>query len=148
MKLFGRSKLPKISVDIIEGNNVVIKKKCPYDGYTLIIEKPKRRSGQSGWTPVFSKDSILHYPKRFGKVQQKLIVRRNAERCLEFREDGEAIPSWDKYAVRRFVQAEVATKLGNVKIKHELPIVFWLLMALSFLNIVLTFMLLKGMRLV
>jgi len=143
--LFGLKK-PKILVEIVHENNVILKKKCPIDGNTVIIEEPKKGI-KSGWTPEFTKDSILIEPKRFGRIKQKLIVRENAEKCLEFSE-GTDLPSWDKFALRRFVQAEVATRLGNVKIKHELPLIFWLLLGCTIINSLLTLALMKGIRIV
>jgi len=140
MRVFRRGK-PKILVEIIHENNVITRKKCPINGNTVIINKG--RAGHFGWCPQFSKDSLLLEP-RFFSFRQKLIVRENAEKCLEFKEKETELPYWDKYALRKFMEAEVASKLGNVKIKHELPLVFWLLIACSILNTVLLLMIARG----
>lgn len=145
-----KPKTPKLLVEIIHETRRITKKKCSIDGKTVLIE-PKRGRRKTGWCPSYESDGIFEEQYGWGpfkRWRKKLLVRENAEECASLSKKGKLdIPSWDKEAIRRFISAEIASRLGDVKIKHELPLVFWVIAGGTFLNLILLWMTLSGVRL-
>ena len=144
MKLFK----PKILVEILKGPPIhKVKKKCPIVENKVIIEPAKRgRKGHGAWEVPLRSDAII-YDGRFFK-RPKIMVMDGANEPIRF--------SWeksdDKFAdpkpkvnlgridVLRIFLAEVINRAGNIKVKYELPVLFWLMFGIQLVSVFLTFL--------
>jgi len=139
MKLFK----PKILVEILKGPPIhVVRKKCPIQENKVIIEPAKRgRKGHGAWEVPLHSDAIIHDGRLFKKP--KIMVMDGADEPIRF--------SWDKVEkkpnvnlgridVRRIFEAEVVEKAGTVKVKYEMPVLFWLILGIQLVSVFLTFL--------
>ena len=139
MKLFK----PKILVEILKGPPIhVVRKKCPIRENKVIIEPAKRgRKGHGTWEVPLHSDAIIHDGRLFKKP--KIMVMDGADEPIRF--------SWDKVEkkpnvnlgridVRRIFEAEVVEKAGTVKVKYEMPVLFWLILGIQLVSVFLTFL--------
>ena len=135
---------PKILVEIIHKNNQITRKKCPIDEDRVIIEPPKRGRGGAGWQPKFYHDSILKEVKgwwKFKKIIEKVQVIEGSNECIRFSiNDDYAEVNLGRRDLKRFAQAEILHLLRYIKAKIELPLAFWLVVGLVFVNLFLTFL--------
>jgi len=139
MKLFK----PKILVEILKGPPIhIVRKKCPIRENKVIIEPAKRgRKGHGAWEVPLHSDAIIHDGRLFKKP--KIMVMDGADEPIRF--------SWDKVEkqpnvnlgridVRRIFEAEVVEKAGTVKVKYEMPVLFWLILGIQLVGVFLTFL--------
>lgn len=134
---------PKIKVEIVYKNGDTHIKKCKIEGNRVIIEPTKRGRGGKGWSPTFNRASIIERKGRkfiFKVKEKRLMVIEGSEKCVNFPPDQKEadIPLWDRKQCQNFFDVSVLRQSGDVKIKHELPFVFWLLAILGIINLVLT----------
>lgn len=139
---------PKIMVEIIYKNLDIIKKKCKITENKVQIRKGRRGHGGIAWNPIFTKESILEVKSRFllffKRTQKKLMVLDGAEKCLEFNEKNVDLHGLNRQSLEELANLEVIRRSGQVRIKHELPFIFWLLVALSAGALVLQIMQMRG----
>jgi len=139
MKLFK----PKILVEILKGPPIhKVKKKCPIVENKVIIEPAKRgRKGHGAWEVPLRSDAII-YDGRFFK-RPRIMVMDGADEPIRF--------SWDRIEkkpnvnlgrsdVKRIFEAEVVEKAGTVKVKYEMPVLFWLILGIQLVSVFLTFL--------
>jgi len=145
--LFG-SRKPKIKVGIINQNGDISYKKYPIEGERVVIKPKKRGRGGLGWTPKFTKGCIITETKGkiFKNQQQRLMVIKNAESCIDFSKTPVDPPVWDRETWQEIWDQEVIRRSGEVKIKHELPLIFWILFLLGAINAVLALAEFGGIR--
>ena len=122
-------KKPKINVEILYENNDTKTVRKPIKENKVIIRKGHKGRGLTSWTPVFSKGCIIEresgsFP--FKKKRKTLVVKDGSEHCVDFT----CTPDPDLKGLTRNDVEEMANldsirKSGAMKIKHELPFVFW-----------------------
>ena len=139
MKLFK----PKILVEILKGPPIhKVKKKCPIVENKVIIEPAKRgRKGHGAWEVPLRSDAII-YDGRFFK-RPRIMVMDGADEPIRFSWDGiEKTPNVNlgRVDVRRIFEAEVVEKAGTVKVKYEMPVLFWLILGIQLVSVFLTFL--------
>jgi len=139
MKLFK----PKILVEILKGPPIhKVKKKCPIVENKVIIEPAKRgRKGHGAWEVPLRSDAII-YDGRFFK-RPRIMVMDGADEPIRFSWDGiEKKPNVNlgRIDVRRIFEAEVVEKAGTVKVKYEMPVLFWLILGIQLVSVFLTFL--------
>lgn len=133
---------PRLNVEIIYKTGDSRIKKCQIAGNRVIIEQKRRGRGGKGWSPTFDKACIIERKTRkliFKRVEKRLMVMEGAEKCVNFAPTQKAvnIPTFDRKECQEFFDVSVLRQSGDVKIKHELPFVFWLLAVLGLINLVL-----------
>lgn len=143
---------PKIQVEIIHKNLDLSKKKCKIKENKVIIEKGSRGRGKIAWTPSFTKESILEvkesFLKFFTKTRKRLMILEGAEECLEFHDDGSLdLNGLNRQTLEQLINMEVIKRSGEVTIRHEFSIVFWLLLALTAGGLILQIMQMRGVYL-
>jgi len=143
---------PKILVEIIHKNLDSSKKKCKIIENKVQIQKGSKGRGKIGWTPTFTKDSILEmkskpllYLKLRTLTQKKLMVLEGSEKCLDFIENKDVeLNGLTRQSLKELSDLEVIKRSGDVRVKHELPFVFWLLVALGAGVLILQIMQMRG----
>lgn len=128
-------------MEIIYNNGDSKVKKYQIEENKVVIRKAKRGAGNPAWSPTFNKGCIIE--KKTGHLfwkrkQKRLIVLDAASECVDFSKEPIDVPTWSRKDMERFSNAEALRRSGQVKIKHELPLVFWLLLAMAAANIVLS----------
>jgi len=115
------------------------------------IRKGSKGRGKLGWNPTFTKESILEhkfkpwlYLKLRTLTQKKLMVLQGAEKCLEFHDNKVDLNGLNRQTLEDLINMEVIKRSGEVRIKHELPFVFWLLVALGAGVLILQIMQMRG----
>ena len=131
---------PKIKVEIVYENGDSHIKKYPIFGNKVIIEPAKRGRGGKGWSPTFERGSIIEKKTRkliFKVTEKRLMIKEGSDKCVNFasKQNEVNIPTWDRKASQDFFDVAVLRQSGDVKIKHELPLVFWLLLVLGIINL-------------
>jgi len=152
--LLGISPKPKIKVEIIHENGESTFKKCEIEQNKVVIEKRKRGRGGVEWAPTFDRGCIVQPKKRFlffwtKTLPKRLTVLEGTQKCINFQ--GEPDPKLDGVTFRdleKLTDLEVIKRSGEVKIKHELPLVFWVLVLVGVANLVFQFLQMRGMRIV
>jgi len=134
---------PKILVEILKGPPIhKVKKKCPIVENKVIIEPAKRgRKGHGAWEVPLRSDAII-YDGRFFK-RPRIMVMDGADEPIRFSWDGiEKKPNVNlgRIDVRRIFEAEVVEKAGTVKVKYEMPVLFWLILGIQLVSVFLTFL--------
>ena len=133
---------PKIKVEIVYKNGDTRIKRCKIAGNRVVIEAKKRGRGGKGWSPTFNRACIIERKVRkliFKLTEKRLMVMEGSEKCVNFapKQKKLDIPLWDRQQCQDFFDVSVLRQSGDVKIKHELPFVFWLLAVLGIINLIL-----------
>ena len=133
---------PKIKVEIVYKNGDTRVKKCRIAGNRVVIEAKKRGRGGKGWSPTFNRACIIERKARkliFKVTEKRLMIMEGSEKCVNFAPNQKQldVPLWDRKNCQDFFDVSVLRQSGDVKIKHELPFVFWLLAVLGIINLVL-----------
>jgi len=135
---------PKIKVEILKGPPIhKVKKKCPIVENKVIIEPAKRgRKGHSAWIVPLRSDAIIYDGWFFKKP--KIMVMDGADEPITF-SWGNPKPEYNlgRIDVRRIFEAEVIEKARSIKIKYEMPTLFWLMLGIQIVIGFLTFMMAK-----
>lgn len=131
---------PKIKVEIVYKNGDSRINKYKIVGNRVVIEPTKRGRGGKGWSPTFHRGCIIERKGRkfiFKVTEKRLMVEEGSENCINFSpQQKEAdVPLWDRKQCQDFFDVAVLKQSGDVKIKHELPFVFWLLVVLGMINL-------------
>jgi len=145
---------PTILVEIIHQNSDSTFKKCPIEENKVIIQKGKRGRGGIEWAPTFDKGCIIEPKKRFlffftKKLPKRLMVLKGSQKCIDF--ETKPDPNLHGLSFRdleKLSDLEVIKRSGEVKIKHELPLVFWVLVLVGVANLVFQFIGMQGIRFV
>jgi len=152
--MLGISPKPKIKVEIIHENGDSTFKKCELEENKVIIQKRRRGRGGVEWAPTFNRGCIVEPKKRFlcfwtRKQPKRLTVLEGAQNCIDFQANPDPELNGLKFRdLEKLTDLEVIKRSGEVKIKHELPLVFWVLVLVGGLNLVFQFLQMRGMRLV
>ena len=149
--MFGK---PKILVEIVHKNGDSTFKEALIEENRVIIQKGKRGRGGIEWAPTFHKGCKLEPKKRFlffftRKQPKRLMVLEGSQKCIDF--EAEPDPELNGLGFRdleKLSDLEVIKRSGQVKIKHELPLVFWILVLVGVANLVFQFLIMRGIRLV
>jgi len=131
---------PKIKVEIVYKNGDSSIKNYKIMGNRVIIKPTKRGRGGKGWSPTFERGCIIERKARkfiFKVREKRLMVMEGSEKCVNFSPDQKElnVPLWDRNQCQDFFDVAVLKQSGDVKIKHELPFVFWLLVVLGLINL-------------
>ena len=131
---------PQINVEIIHKNGDSTIKKAPIEQNKVIIRKGRRGKGGLAWTPTFNKDSIIETKKRFllffsRATQKRVVVLDGAAKCITFKHDDPQLNGLTFADLQNMSDLESIRRSGQVKIKHEMPLVFWLLVGLTALGL-------------
>jgi len=136
-------RMPKLVVEIILANQQRIIKKCSIDHDRVVINKGKKGFGGKEWAPTFSEGCLINYRTGiwpFKGFKQKVVVKHDAEECIDFSKKAVDVPSWDKHAAEKYHEAQVLKHAGAVDLKASVPIVFYLGLAVSFITLFIVLM--------
>lgn len=144
--------MPKIRVEIIGENNIVLhRRRFKYEGNKIIIEKPSKGRGKIGYEPSFSKDSILTYEvgvSPFKFLRRKVVLVNGADKCVEwFNTPPNVIfePNIpDQTTLKRIFSANVLEKAGTLASKVQVPTIMYVFLFMSFAISFLTFLVVTG----
>jgi len=136
--LLGISSKPKIKVDII--NEAGLKtKKYPIEGNQIVIKAAKRGRGGAAYKAKFDKNCLLPYYVGFWpfkRLKQKLMLIEGADKCLSFHftEEGTQVdtPTWGRIALEEASEASVIKAAGASTQKITVPIIFYILIFMTF----------------
>lgn len=149
--MFGFGKKPKIKVEIIGLDGISTSKKAERQLGHVTLRKENKRTEEPEWSPKFkNKNIILERKGRiFKRFIPKLVVYEDGEECIDFNPELKEtnIPTWDRRTIERYLKSEAIKRSGEVKIKHELPFIFWLMFMLILVNLMFQFMNMAGFTL-
>jgi hypothetical protein len=118
------------------------RKKYPIDGDRVIIKKGAKGFGGKEWAPRFTPGCItfkeVGLPHRKHLVQM-LMVKYGVDDCIDFSKNPVEIPTWDKHQLDKASEAHVLKLAGNVEVKAQVPIVFYISLIISLITLGLLF---------
>jgi hypothetical protein len=140
--------MPKISVELIQGNRSRVKR-YPYEGSKINI-RPWDKNRNSGYHPEFTHASLIKREIKlfpflpFTISKERVMLFDGADKCIEFFEDSKSktasieMPKWDRKAEEELFNAQVLRESGNPKpssMSSYLLMFLVVLCILGFLNI-------------
>lgn len=144
---------PKISVEIVhyDGSSSFVKRRIKE--WKVIIDSGKRGFEGKAWEPAFSRGCIIDRKSKIlgliTRSSKKLVVLEGAEHCV----DWTVTPDPNLHNITRddmltLARLDSIRRSGALKIKHELPLVFWLLVLIGIVTLGIQFMQISGIRFV
>jgi len=119
------------------------------EGNEIIIKAAKRGRGGAAYKAKFDKNCLLPYYTGFWpfrQLKQKLMLIEGADECLSFHftEEGAQVdtPTWGRNSLEKASEASVIKAAGASTQKITVPIIFYVLMfmtfAIGFINFLIT----------
>lgn len=111
-------------VKIIENSGKITKMTGIEDADTIIIIPPKKGAGNVGWKPKFKRRAILEETngKIFKKNIRYLMVRRDAEECINFDPDIKDIdvPPCTRKDIKQLFKSQTMHAAAHINVKAQI----------------------------
>ena len=137
-------------VELISENGST-KKKYPFEGNRITLDRGSKGRGRAAYIATFSKDSVTPYFRGFWFLKwlsRKVYLISGADKCVEFQKTGETVqvnmPRCDQASIKRQFDANVIKNAGAVNTQLKVPLTLYIFMMMGFMLQFIVLMVVSG----